>query len=78
MQIDPEPIAGAEIASEPKRCIGSDPSLSVNDLVDATWRDANRHGHVMLGYSKWEEEILKKDFAGVDWIDSLIHCDTFQ
>lgn len=50
----------------------------MNNLVDTSWWDANRYGHVVLGHSKREKEILKKDFAGVDWIDSLIHCDTFQ
>jgi hypothetical protein len=35
LQVEPEPVAGAEVAGQPERGVGGNPTLAVDDLVDS-------------------------------------------
>ena len=48
LKVQPEAIAGAEVAGEPKGRIGGDGAGPVDDLVDAAGRDADVVGQTVL------------------------------
>jgi len=37
LQVEPEPVGGAEVAGQAQRGVGGDSAFAVNDLVDPTW-----------------------------------------
>lgn len=49
LEVEPEPIAGAEVPGEPQCCVGGDPALAVHDLVDAARRYTDGDGDAVLG-----------------------------
>jgi len=42
LQVQPEPLAGAEVPGQPQRGIRGDAALAVDDLVDLASRDIYR------------------------------------
>jgi hypothetical protein len=66
LQVDLKALARAEVLGQPKSGVCTDPTIAVNDLVDAARRDTNRDAHVVLGDSKWLEEVRHQDLAGMD------------
>lgn len=65
LEVEPEPVGGAEVASQPERCVGSDPTLAVHDLVDPTWGHADRDGEpVLADLQRLQEFRLFTDKSG--------------
>ena len=67
LEVHPELRFHSEKASHPQGSVCRDASLPVDDLVDAARRDAHGLGQVILAHLHRLEEILKQDFARVDW-----------
>ncbi len=63
LEVQPKAIASAEVACEPKGRIRGDGARPVDDLVDATGRDADIVGHTVLRDAERLEEIGGEDFA---------------
>ena len=66
LEVDPEALTRAEEPSEPQGGVRADPSLSVDDLIDPSRRDADRHREAVLGNPKRLEEVHEQDLARVD------------
>ena len=48
LQVHPEPLGGAEVARESERGVSTDPTLAMDDIVDATGRHTDGQGQPML------------------------------
>ena len=70
LQVEPEPVGGAEVARQPQRGVGCDPALAVDDLIDPSWRDTDRDGEVVLGDLQRGQEVLEEDLPG--WIGGMV------
>jgi len=66
LEVEPEPRCGPEVTGQTKSGVGGDRSLSVNDLVDAAWRDADVFGEPVLRQACRLEELFKEYLAWVD------------
>jgi hypothetical protein len=49
LQVDPESIARRKEPREPQRGIRTDPTLTVDDLINPSGRDPNRNRETVLG-----------------------------
>src|SRR2546429_7923004 len=63
LQMDPEPLGGAEEAGQPQRRVRADAALAVHDLVDPPGRDPDLLGQLVLAHRKRLEELLQQDLA---------------
>lgn len=68
LEVHPELGGVAEVAAESDRGIGGDAAFAVDDLVDASRRDADGDGHPVLGDSQGIEELVLEHLTGVDGI----------
>jgi hypothetical protein len=49
LEVEPESFGGPEAPSEPQRGVGADAPLAVNDLVDPSRRNSDRHRQRLMG-----------------------------
>ena len=70
LQVEPEPVGGAEVAGQPQRRVGGDPTVAVGDLVDPARPDTDRDGEVVLGDLQRGQEVLEEDLPG--WIGGMV------
>src|SRR5580658_115832 len=57
LQVQPEPLGGAEVPGQPQRGVRSDAPLAVDDLVDPAGRDIDRLGQLILAHAQRREEV---------------------
>jgi hypothetical protein len=61
LQVQPEAVRRTEEARQRKGRGGADAAPAVDDLVDASWRDAYRDGEPVLGDAQRLEELAEAD-----------------
>ena len=66
LEVEPEPLGGAEVPRETKSGVGRDATLAEDDLVDPPWRNPNVLGEAVLTEPMRLEKLGQEDFAGVD------------
>src|SRR5215470_5381442 len=66
LEIKPEPLGCAEVASQPQCGVGADPALAVHDRVDPAGRYPNVDRQLVLSDPQRCEVLLGEDLAGVD------------
>lgn len=78
LEIHPELCFHLEEAAESQGRIGRDPSLTMDNLIDAARRNANGLSQAVLTYLHRLQEILQQDFTGMyGWEVSLGHSNHF-
>src|SRR6476659_4935847 len=65
LQIQPEPITGAEIPREPQGAIRADGPGAMHNLVNPPRRHTDIASQPVLGQAERLEKIRREDFAGV-------------
>jgi hypothetical protein len=63
LEVQPEPIRGAEVTGEPKGGVSGDGALAVDNLIDASRRNADVLGESVLTNAHRLEELLEQDLA---------------
>jgi hypothetical protein len=66
LKIQPEPLACAKEPGQPQGGIRGDIPLPVNNLVDASRRDADTLGQPVLADFHRAQELFQEDLAGVN------------
>jgi len=70
LQVEPEPVGGAEVAGQAQRGVRGDASLAVDDLVDPPWRDGDGDRQVVLGDLKGVRKSSRRTSPG--WIGAMV------
>ena len=67
-ELDAQPVAGsqAKIGAKMKVSLGGDAALLVHDFIDPLVRQLRVFGQSVGRDTHWNEEILTKQFSGVD------------
>jgi S-adenosylmethionine synthetase len=65
LQVQPEPLRGAEVPGQAQRGVRGDAPLAVDDLVDPPGRHVDRLGQLVLADSQRGEELLQQDLPRV-------------
>jgi hypothetical protein len=73
LEIHPKPLRGPEITGQTKRRIRGDGTLALDDLVDAPRGNTDVLCHAVLADPHGDEELLKQNLPGMDWIHSFRH-----
>lgn len=73
LEIEPEFGRHVEINPEPHGGIGRDTTQSMNDFVDATWRDVGAFGQFVLTDAHGVQKFLLEDLAGMEWRKFFSH-----
>ena len=66
LEVQPEALAGSEVPGEPQCGVGADAPLAVDDLVDSSGWNPDRHRQAMLGDLEWLQILEHQHLAGVD------------
>ena len=73
LEVEPEPLGGAEVPREPKSGVGRDAALAEDYLVDTPAGNTNVLGQAVLAETVGLEELSQEDFARMDGCE-LCHC----
>ena len=66
LEVQPELVAGTEVAGEAEGGVSSDPARAVDDLVDPPGRHTDGDGHTVLRDAQRGDVLLLEDLTGVD------------
>jgi S-adenosylmethionine synthetase len=74
LQVQPEPLRGAEVPGQAQRGVRGDAPLAVDDLVDPPGRHVDRLGQLVLADSQRGEELLQQDLPRVHRRHDCVRC----
>jgi len=66
LEVQPEVVAGTEVAGEAEGGVSSDPARAVDDFVDPPRRDTDGDGHTVLRDAQRDDVLLLEDLTGMD------------
>ena len=78
LEVDPKTIGGPKDPREPQRGIRTDPTLTVDDLINPSGWDPDRNRETVLGNAERLQEVQKQDFARVYRCNCGWHINSFQ
>jgi hypothetical protein len=67
LKIQPEEVGCAEVFRETQRSVGTNRSLTLDDLIDPSGRDTDVFCQPILRHAEWTQEFFGEHFAGMDW-----------
>src|SRR5918996_4697594 len=73
LKIQPEPLGGSEVSSQPERSVGRDRASAMDDLVDPARRNQDVLGEAILTDTHRDQELLQEDLPRMDRCKSLGH-----
>jgi hypothetical protein len=66
LEVDPEPLGSAEIPRQAESGVSGHRPSTMNDFVDAPWRDTDVLSQAVLGDAHRLKEFLKEDLSWMD------------